>query len=412
MVSELVRDRAYATEAGTSRYARRHGVGLAADAYSQVARLSLSGLGLGTYLGRPDDATDAAYVAAVTEAVRRGINVFDTAANYRCQRSERAVGRALGALFASGELYRSEVLVASKAGFVAYDGSPPVDPKAWLQAQTVDRGLCKPDELSAGCHCMAPEFLTATLAQSLANLGLETVDVYFVHNPETQLQSIDRDRFDDRLRSAFEALEAAAEAGHLRAYGIATWSGLRALPHERDHVSLARAVRCAEEIAGTRHHFKAVQLPLSLSMPEALLLRNQEVQGVWLNALEAAERLGLVTFTSGTLHQGRLTRTRPAHVPPLPEPQRLEPPMLREFAASERDLLYADQRDAALRAWLHQPVSAALQFARSAPGVTTALCGMAGVAHVAENARLLSLLKAPPAWVQRAALTPTAAAYP
>src|SRR5439155_23840451 len=55
----------------------------------------VSSLGNGTYLGRDDDWTDAAYTVAVRRALQLGINVVDTAINYRNQRSERAVGRAL-----------------------------------------------------------------------------------------------------------------------------------------------------------------------------------------------------------------------------------------------------------------------------------------------------------------------------
>jgi len=142
MVSELVAQRAYATQAGTERFVQRHSHGKSADAYTKLEHLSLSSLGMGTYLGRADDAVDAAYHLAIVEAVRRGVNVIDTAANYRCQRSETVVGKALAELMASGEIFRSEVLVASKAGFVGFDGAPPADPMAYLRARTVDAGLC------------------------------------------------------------------------------------------------------------------------------------------------------------------------------------------------------------------------------------------------------------------------------
>jgi aryl-alcohol dehydrogenase-like predicted oxidoreductase len=42
------------------------------------------------------------------------------------------------------------------------------------------------------------------------------------------------------------------------------------------------------------------------------------------------------------------------------------------------------------------PAQGALQFAASCPGVTTALCGMANPAHVAENAAVLALPRARP----------------
>lgn len=377
MLSELITARAYATEAGTARFVQRHGAANHAQCYSNVGQMQLSSLGMGSYLGPSDDASDADYSAAVTDAVRRGINVFDTASNYRCQRSERAIGLALHGLIERGEIYRSEVLVASKAGFVAFDGDRPDDPAAYIVARTVGRGLCGPDELQAGCHCLAPDYITATLQQSRANLGLETIDLYFLHNPETQLQQIDQATLLDRLRRAFMALEAAADSGWIRVYGLATWSGLRARPVDRDFVPLELAVQAAYEVAGSRHRFKAVQLPLSLSMPEGYLHRNQHCGQVTLGAIEAAQRLGLAVFGSAALHQGRLAKHRLGHVPPLPPGHHDHDPL--------------------------EPALAALQFARSVPGVTSALVGMRQLGHVADNARCLRLPRAPLAWVDAAA---------
>ncbi len=381
MVSELIAKRSWATEAGTRRFVERHSAGKADDAYTSVhGQLHLSSLGIGTYLGRPDDATDARYEAAIIEAVRQGINVIDTASNYRSQRSERAVGRALAALIAMGEVYRSEVLVTSKAGFVPMGDLPPMDPDGWFRSQTIDKGLAAEGELNCRCHCIAPAYLRATLEQSLANLQLETLDVYFVHNPESQLQEVSREVFLDRMRRAFAELEAAVAAGQIRVYGVATWPGLRADRADRDYLSLAELVQCAEDVAGSGHHFKAVQLPLSLHLPEAVALVNQTVGGKQLNLLDAAAELGLVTFTSGTLHQGRLTRVAGTNRP------------LDEDAATPDEA----------RAAAH----AALQFGRSAPGVTTALVGMARVDHVRDNVKTLAHHRAEREWVRAVARRP------
>ena len=187
MVSELIGARPWATEAGTARFVARHGAGRAPDAWTRIARLELSSIGIGTYLGPSDDATDKNYQAAVVDAVRRGVNVIDTASSYRHGRSERVVGQALAELQAMGEVYRGEVLIASKAGFVTAEGSQPADPLAHAMAATVGAGLAEADELSCGCHCMAPGYLAETVKLSLERLAIETLDVCFVHNPECQL---------------------------------------------------------------------------------------------------------------------------------------------------------------------------------------------------------------------------------
>ena len=87
-----------ATPAGTAAYAQRfasHAAG--AHFRSTAAGFSVSSIGIGTYLGEPDDATDEAYQAAVERALALGCNHIDTAINYRHQRSERAIGQALRA---------------------------------------------------------------------------------------------------------------------------------------------------------------------------------------------------------------------------------------------------------------------------------------------------------------------------
>src|SRR6478672_11630539 len=66
-------------------------------------RLTVSALGAGTYLGECTEDDDEAYARTLRAAIALGINLVDTASNYRCQRSERTVGGTLDTLFESGE---------------------------------------------------------------------------------------------------------------------------------------------------------------------------------------------------------------------------------------------------------------------------------------------------------------------
>src|SRR5207245_2305543 len=103
----------------------------------------------------------------------------------------------------------------------------PADPRAYVRATYVDTGVARADEIAGGIHCLAPSYLRHELSRSLANLGLASVDVYFLHNPEQQLDELDRREFSRRVRAAFEALEAEADAGRIGVYGTATWNGYR-----------------------------------------------------------------------------------------------------------------------------------------------------------------------------------------
>src|SRR5881275_1038514 len=116
-----------ATTAGTRRYAARLASITAAGHFRQQQELSMSSIGLGTYLGHWDDRTDRLYQEAIRRAIELGCNVIDSAINYRFQRSERAIGAALAQAFAAGRASRDEVIVATKGGFIPFDHEPPRD---------------------------------------------------------------------------------------------------------------------------------------------------------------------------------------------------------------------------------------------------------------------------------------------
>ena len=120
-----------ATAEDTLAYARRHAE-LPGNFRPMLGGLSVSSVGIGTYLGEPDEETDQAYAQSIRSALLGGINLIDTAVNYRFQRGERTIGKVLGELVAAGELRREEVVVATKGGYVTFDGTMPPNPRAWF----------------------------------------------------------------------------------------------------------------------------------------------------------------------------------------------------------------------------------------------------------------------------------------
>src|SRR5438445_12925376 len=113
-----------ATKEGTTRYAQKFAGRAAEGHFRETQRLLLSSLGIGTYLGKPDDTTDAAYAAAVVVAVESGINVMDAAINYRFQRSDRSLGAAIRQLAAKG-FEREAIVGCTKGGYLTADGTLP-----------------------------------------------------------------------------------------------------------------------------------------------------------------------------------------------------------------------------------------------------------------------------------------------
>lgn len=351
----------HSTPEGTAGYRRR-----IARAVPEHFRLldacAVSSVGIGTYLGPEDSATDRLYRDAVVRALELGANLIDSAINYRHQRSERVVGEALARLIGEGRLRREEVVVATKGGFIPFDGALPTDVRAYFTETYLRPGILRPEDVVAGCHAISPRYLADQLERSRRNLGLDTLDIYYVHNPETQLGEIARPEFLRRLREAFAFLESAVQSGKIRRYGTATWNGYRQLPTSPDYLSLAEVVGVAREVAGAQHHFRVIQLPYNLAMTEALTRANQLVDGEWVSTLEAARRLEVFVMASASVFQGQLTRNLPA--------------VLGDYLPG-----------------LATDAQRALQFVRSTPGMGSALVGMKHVAHVEEN---LVLAERPP----------------
>ncbi len=349
-----------ATPQGTARYAARFVEAGAAHRghYRSALGLTLSSIGYGTAAGEPSDLIDARYRMAIAEAVRAGCNVLDTAASYRMDRSEIALGRAVADLVAAGECHRDELVIASKGGFIVYHHDAPAgDRVQYVYDRFIKPGIFEPDDLAGGIHCMAPNFLSQQIAWSLRDTDLRVLDIYYVQNPETQLAFVDRTTFRRRLQLAFARLEEEVAAGRVGFYGVATWEAFRKSPMADQYMSLEIMLRLAAEVAGPDHHLRAVQLPINLAMAEAATLRNQPVKGSILTALRAARDLGLSVFASAALSQGQLN----------------------ERTAELLAETFSDLRDST-----HQ----ALQFARSLTGVASALFGSTQAEHVRHNLRL------------------------
>lgn len=351
-----------ATTEGTRRYAERLRSNISPEHFREQHDLWMSTIGLGTYLGHWDDRTDRMYQEAIRRAVELGCNVIDSAINYRFQRSERAIGAALKQLFDSGKASRDEVIIATKGGYFPFDSEPPRDARAWIMENIIDTGAARPEDL-VDSHCMSPSYLDNQLSRSLQNLGLDTIDVYYIHNPETQLDEVSRDEFASRIRAGFEFLERAVAEGRVQLYGVATWNGYRRSPNARDYLSISDMVEIAREVAGDDHHFRVIQLPYNLAMPEALTLANQTFEGKPMSLLEAASQYGVTVMCSASILQARLSQNLPPFV-----------------GQSLQGLNTDAQR--------------AIQFVRSTPGVTTALVGMSQRSHVEEN---LMAARIPPA---------------
>ncbi len=330
-------------------------------------RLLFSSLGMGTRPGDPGGADDLAYRSNCPRALEHGVNVFDTSISYRMQHSERNLGTALRRAIREGVAARDEFIVVSKGGYLTVDtdfARTRREAERYLIESYVDTGLVDPGKLVNGSHSLEPAFLRDQIRRSRGNLGLETIDIYCIEDPELHLLAKGPTEFRHSLCAAIEVLEEAVGQRAIAAYGFATWSGLFVPYTEKGHLSISELFEAVLEVGGADNHFRALTFPYSVAMGEAVGLPSQFGAGARpAGALELLEGTGVAVLTSTPLVRGRAARGLPESLCKALAPAR-------------------------------PGAQTALQFARSTPGVTTTLVGMRSSAHLEEN---LELALRPPA---------------
>ena len=244
--------------------------------------LGCSRLGFGCYrlnLENPN------HREALELALAAGVNVVDTSTNYTGGESESLVGAVMADMIGAGTLKREQLVVVSKLG---YCQGPALDRAIELE----ESGNPYPDMVKMGpglWHCLHPDFLAEQLELSLQRLGLETLDVCLIHNPEYFLAlsaSEGKDpvatyeTFYERLKRAFEFLEEQVEKGKIGCYGVSSNSIVA--PEE---LPIRTDLKRTLEVAGDG--FKVVQLPMNLlewgGVPEVLTVAREAGLGTMVN---------------------------------------------------------------------------------------------------------------------------------
>lgn len=279
----------------------------------------LSAICCGTYLGIPNSEVDFEYKRALKKALIKGINLIDTAINYRGMRSEVLVGEVIKELIEEQQIKRSEIVIATKGGFLPADyrnrevGENYRDfmkndiKEHFMKAISTNINLCHTTlkKILDRGNAVEKEIIECFFEISRENLGLETIDIYYLHNPEVSKKDLGEDSFYQELKITFELLEQKVKKGQLRYYGISTYSGFISNPDAHEHLSLERIVNIVETVAGKGHHLKFIQLPLNKAMNTAEVDKTQQVQGRWMSCLDAAKELNIKVMTNISLAQGK-----------------------------------------------------------------------------------------------------------
>jgi len=295
----------FATSEGTQTFTQKSSVNPLN--FNTFENLHLSNIGIGTYLGDPDKKTDELVKNAVKQSILSGVNVIDTAINYRSQKAERAVGKAISELIEEGKISRDQIFVSSKNGYVTNDADVQLGFWEYVKEEYSQKGIIQEGDVTSGYHCMTVPYLSDQLDRSLKNLDLECIDLMYLHNGiEGQIKDISKEQFLENLKSVFELYEQKRDEGKIKFYGMATWECFRVIKENPQYLSLEDVVEMAKKIGGENHGFKFIQLPYNMNYDQALLSKNQTIQSKSVSILESAVTLGIGVFTSVPFMQGRL----------------------------------------------------------------------------------------------------------
>jgi hypothetical protein len=224
--------------------------------------LKISKIGFGSY--RVDYRVQE-HQNALEYALKNGINLIDTSANYSDGGSEILIGNVLKDFLGGQIVSRSEIIVVSKGGYIQGKNLEIAKQKEINGNPYPEVVKCSPDLW----HCISPEFLKDQISYSLERLQLDKIDVYLLHNPEyflnyTHFINIDEHRIEyyNRIKKAFTFLEEEVANGRISYYGISS-NTFPSTESEIDFTSLEEVLKIANEISSL-NNFSVIQLPLNL----------------------------------------------------------------------------------------------------------------------------------------------------
>lgn len=336
------------------------------DFYIKHNNLVFSKLGLGTFNKEPYKEENYVfhYIAGVKEAIKNGINLIDTASNYRYGQSEKEIGIALQELFEEGDTKREELIICSKGGFIQLDYPFPQNPYAWIEENIINTSLAKLEDIELDQHCMTPDYLEWSCQKSLENLGVKTLDIYFLHNPEIQISKLGYKIWLKKVESAFKRFEKMVTKGMIKSYGVAVWNGFID-KSTNEHINLEDLLEIAIKVGGENHNFKYIQTPFNMAKTSIYTMPTQTVKGEECTLLQAAHRLKIGVISSSSLLQMNLFK--------------------KSFNAQVGYLLDS-------KMVLENDIQLALQFVRSTPGLISSLFASKVPVHIKKN---LEITKVP-----------------
>lgn len=295
-----------ATASGTAEYAAKHRELVYRSFGNSGLVVSEAGFG-----GYRVDVSVAEHQQALEHALRSGINLIDTSANYADGGSERLVGVVLADMIKRGEIDREQVVVVTKAGYLQGENLE-------LSRQCKAEGTPFPELVVFDAeleHCIHPVFLAEQLTRSLQRMQLTHIDCLLLHNPEYYLKWANHNKIAEtvaqaeylrRIEVAFRYLESEVESGRIGCYGISSNTFPKpATDYERTDLS---AILALAEAISQQHHFRVIEFPCNLFEPGAMVEENQPMNQTLIECALANQVTALINRPLNAIQADQLIR--------------------------------------------------------------------------------------------------------
>jgi aryl-alcohol dehydrogenase-like predicted oxidoreductase len=267
------------------------------DFFNLSENLYFSSLGVGSFVPEAyrEENYTFSFKDSIKEAIANGVNVIDTAPNYRYQQSHREIAEAIK----ESEVSRESLIVSTKVGFIELDFPFP-DPYKWINENLVDKKLSTKENVFVDQYCIEPDYVRWSFENSLKNLDLESVDILYLHNPEFALGYISYDELLVKIKEVFKLFEEFRSEGKIKFYGVATWNAFTLEESNMEYISIKDLVDISKEIGSDG--FKYLQMPYNLAKPHPFAYTNQRFDdGLFYTPFQIANKYGLSLITSSTL---------------------------------------------------------------------------------------------------------------
>ncbi|MAI85875.1 MAG: hypothetical protein CMF99_01620 [Candidatus Marinimicrobia bacterium] len=359
---------------------------------------NLSSIGFGLYKGDHSDLGDEKWVESLNFGLQSGINVIDTAQNYRNGRSDIIIGNVIKTLESQGSFNRKDVFISSKAGLLSEN--------IIKSDSFIKLGLNQNQIDYKQKFCMEPKFIDWSVERALKVMKLNYLDAFLLHNPELAYL---RNNGNEKILSCLEILEKKSQEGKINYYGFASWNGFRRRPESALYLDIVSILDELKDRIGLNNKFKIIEAPLSIGMPNIIYYHSKDKKKDTLQVI--LKKYGLKFFSSASLYEGFLNElfelnklysltfkldSNNEHTPAKVSFPKSENSLIQLFEL----LLNLKKNNIELEATLREFSSdeynlfnVALDIVRSTDFVDCALTGMENIKYAKKNVKLLNCPK-------------------